>query len=307
MEQDNYCLLSNGNKMPKIGLGTDDVFFVNPPRTSSNKLLRKILSIYNYRVKKPLLDKEMSNKFIEAFNSGYRLIDTSAAYNNEYSIGRAVRECNVKREDIFLTTRCTNKAQYEGTVCEEFMQSLKKMGVEYIDLYMFHWPVTNYYLDTWRVMEQLYEEGYVRNLGFANCHKHHIEEILKICKVRPVLNQIEIHPLFTQKPLIEYCKSEGIQVEAYSPLAKNDDRLRRNRVIGKLADKYNKSRTQIIIRWHIENGVIPVPRSMNTNRMIHNLEVFDFCLTPDEIAAIDAININSRLRYDPDNCDFTLL
>lgn len=302
-----YFELSNGNRIPKMGLGTDDVFFVTPPHVGTNKISRKIWGIYNYRVKKPILDYDMENKFVSAINSGYRLIDTSAAYRNEKSIGKAVKRSGVPREQMFLTTRCTNRAQFNGTVREEFMKSLKELGTEYIDLYMFHWPVPEHFLSTWKVMEDLYEEGLVKNLGFANCNSHHIKQILNMCKIRPVVNQVEIHPLFTQKPLIEMCRLEGIQVEAYSPLAKNDDRLRKNRIIGQLSEKYCKSRTQIIIRWHIENGVVPVPRSMNAKRMAHNLDVFDFSLTADEVAAIDSININSRLRYDPDNCDFTLL
>lgn len=300
-------LLSNGNRIPMMGLGTDDVFFIKPPKSVSNRYLNRLLQAYNYRILKPRLDNQMADKFAEAIKAGYRLIDTSAAYNNEQSIGKAIKESGVAREEMFITTRCTNKMQYDGTVREGFMRSLEKFGLDYVDLYMFHWPVPGHFLETWREMEKLYEEGLVKNLGFANCHQHHIEEIIKMCRVRPVLNQVEIHPLFTQKPLIEYCKSEGIQVEAYSPLAKNDDRLRRNRIIGALADKYGKTRTQIIIRWHIDNGVIPVPRSMNVNRMISNFDVFDFSLSSEEVASIDAININSRLRYDPDNCDYTLL
>ena len=305
--EDIFFQLSNGNKIPKMGLGTDDVFFINPPKQSSNKYINKVLQIYNYHILKPYLDNKMANKFAQAIKAGYRLIDTSAAYNNEQSIGKAIKQSGVSREDIFLTTRCTNHMQYKRTVRDGFLKSLEKFGVDYIDLYMFHWPVPGHFLETWQEMEKLYEEGLVRNLGMANCHQHHIKEILKSCKILPVLNQIEIHPLFSQKPRIEYCKSEGIQVEAYSPLARHDDRLQRSRIIGTLATKYNKTRAQIIIRWHIENGVIPVPRSMNVNRMISNFNVFDFSLTKEEVESIDRININSRLRYDPDNCDFTLL
>lgn len=306
MEEHTF-LLANGNKIPVMGLGTDDVFFINPPKTVSNPYMNRLLQAYNYRILKPRLNNQMSRKFAKAIKAGYRLIDTSAAYNNEQSIGKAIKASGIERSRMFITTRCTNKMQYEGTVREGFLRSLEKFGLEYLDLYMFHWPVPGCYLDTWRVMEELYDEGLVKNLGFANCHKHHIEEILKICKVRPVLNQVEVHPLFTQKPLIEYCKSEGIQVEAYSPLAQNDGRLRRNRILEEISKKYNKTRVQVIIRWHIDNGVIPVPRSMNVERMMRNIDVFDFALTPDDIRRIDSININSRLRYDPDNCDFSLL
>ncbi len=302
-----YIQLSNGNKIPAMGLGTDDVLFINKPKRFNNKLIDRFSVAYSKRIKKPYLDRCMSFKFTKAINAGYRLIDTSAAYFNEESIGDAIRRSNIPREQMFVTTRCTNLMQYNNQVREGFLSSLKRFGLDYIDLYMFHWPVTDHFIDTWKVMEDLYDEGLVKNLGFANCHEHHIEKILNICRVKPVLNQVEIHPLFSQKPLINYCKTAGIQVEAYSPLAKNDDRLKNNRILNSLAQKYNKSRTQIIIRWHIDNGVIPVPRSMNLERMIHNLDVFDFVLLPEEIEAIDSININSRLRYDPDNCDFTML
>lgn len=305
--EDHTFLLSNGNRIPMMGLGTDNVFFISPPKTVANPYLNRLLQAYNHRFLKPRLNNQMACRFAKAIKAGYRLIDTSAAYNNEQSIGKAIKASGVARENLFITTRCTNKMQYNGSVREGFLQSLEKFGLEYIDLYMFHWPVPEHYLDTWRIMEELYEEGLVKNLGFANCHQHHIEEILKICKIRPVLNQVEIHPLFTQKPLIEYCRSEGIQVEAYSPLAQNDGRLRKNKILEEISRKYNKTKIQVIIRWHIDNGVIPVPRSMNVERMISNFNVFDFTLTAEEVAAIDSININSRLRYDPDNCDYTIL
>lgn len=302
-----YIYLSNGNRMPKLGLGTDSVLFVRKLRSSNNRYIQRLLNIYHYHLLRPYLNHQLSNSVADAIKMGYRLIDTSAAYSNEGAIGKAVRNSGVKREDIFVTTRVTNQQQYAHKVRESFYNSLENLGLEYIDLYMFHWPVTDYYLDTWREMEKLYDEGVVKNLGFANCHQHHIEEILKICKVKPVVNQFEVHPLFTQKNLIEYCKSQGIQVEAYSPIAQNNDRLRRNKVLHTLASKYGKTIHQIILRWHIENGVIPIPRSTNKERLKQNIDVFDFSLTQDEIERIDKININSRLRYDPDNCDFTIL
>ena len=302
-----YISLSNGNKMPKIGLGTDDVLFVRKLRSSDNRYVRRLLSINHQRVLKPYLNHQLSNSIADAIRMGYRLIDTSASYSNEGAIGRAIKVSGVKREDMFITTRVNNQQQYAHKVREAFYNSLENFGLEYVDLYMFHWPVTDYFLDTWKEMEKLYDEGLVKNLGFANCHQHHIEEILRVCNVKPVVNQVEIHPLFTQKPLIEYCKSQGIQVEAYSPIAQNNDRLRRNRVLNGLAAKYGKSIYQIMLRWHIENGVIPIPRSTNDNRMKQNIDVFDFSLTKEEVMAIDGININSRLRYDPDNCDFTML
>lgn len=302
-----YFELSNGNRMPKIGLGTDNVLFVHKLHIGRTAFTRRAWSFYYSRIMQSIWNRELSDSICGAFKMGYRLIDTSAAYHNEEAIGRAVKKSGVPREELFIQTRITNRQQYNHAVRESFFCSLKNLGVEYVDMYMIHWPVTDIYLDTWREMEKLYREGYIRNLGVANCHQHHLEDILKICEVRPVLNQVEVHPLFTQKPLINYCKSEGIQVEAYSPIAQNNDRLRNSKKIKNIASNHGKSLQQVVLRWHIQNGVIPVPRSTNINRLASNINVFDFSLTEEEMKIIDAININSRLRYDPDNCDFTEL
>lgn len=302
-----HYTLSNGVKMPVMGLGTDDVFYLRKLRTSSNKYINRLLSAYQRRILKPRLENELAKTIAEAIKMGYRLIDTSAAYHNEGAIGKAIRISGVSREEMFVTTRVTNNQQYKGTIREGFFSSLKALGLEYVDLYQIHWPVPDHYLDTWKEMERLYEEGYVKVLGVANCHEHHIEEILKICKVTPMVNEVEVHPLFSQKKLKAYCESKNIRMEAYTPLARNDERLRRNRILLGLAEKYNKTPMQIILRWHIENGIIPIPRSTNLNRLRQNIDVFDFTLTQEEVKSIDMININSRLRYDPDNCDFTLL
>lgn len=302
-----YHTLSNGIQMPVMGLGTDDVFYLRKRHRSKNKYLNYLFIRYERKILKPLLDRKLSNTIAEAIKMGYRLIDTSAIYFNEGAIGRAIRISGVPREQIFITTRVTNKQQFDNNIREGFFQSLKELGVDYIDLYQFHWPVPGHYLDTWREMEKLYQEGYIKALGVANCHQHHLEEILKICTVPPMVNEVEVHPLFSQKPLKAFCDSKNIRMEAYTPLARNDERLRRNKILLGLAKKYNKTPQQIIIRWHIENGIVPIPRSTNINRLRSNVDVFDFHLTKEEIENVDSININSRLRYDPDNCDFTLL
>lgn len=302
-----YTKLSNGFQMPKIGLGTDDVLFVRKLMTSTNKYINKGLDLYHRDILKPYLNLKLSNSIAYAIKNGYRLIDTSSAYDNEKAIGRAIIKSGIPRKDLFITSRCTNKDQYNHCVRDSFFRSLHNFGLEYIDLYMFHWPVTDYFLDTWHEMEKLQKEGYIRSLGVANCHKHHLEEIINNCDIKPVVNQIEIHPLFTQKDLIAYCISQNIQVEAYSPIAQNNDRICCNKVLNACAIKYGKSMQQIILRWHIQNGIIPIPRSTNRNRLCKNIDIFDFSLTDDEMKHIDAININSRLRYDPDNCDFTQL
>lgn len=187
------------------------------------------------------------------------------------------------------------------------MSQLQGMGVDYVDMLMFHWPVTDLYIDTWKEMVQLYKEGYCKCLGVANCHKHHIEELMKAADVIPSINQFEVHPLFTQKDLIGYCWSKGIQVEAYTAIARFDDRLMRLPLLKNIAQKYHKTVVQVILRWHVQTGVIPLVRSLNKNRQLENVSIFDFELTSNEMKAIDAININSRLRYDPDNCDFSIL
>jgi diketogulonate reductase-like aldo/keto reductase len=147
----------------------------------------------------------------------------------------------------------------------------------------------------------------VKHLGVANCHQHHLEEIFKICKYRPEVGQFEIHPLFTQKSLIEYYKQQGIIIEAYTPVARYDDRLVRLPLLHRLGKKYNKTIIQIVLRWHIQNGCIPIIRSLNPIHQQENYDVFDFELSEEDMNAIDGININSRLRYDPDNCDFSIL
>jgi diketogulonate reductase-like aldo/keto reductase len=156
-------------------------------------------------------------------------------------------------------------------------------------------------------MEQLYREGYCRAIGVANCHRHHLEKIFKIAEIIPQVNQIEIHPLFTQKPLISYCKSKDIAVEAYTPLARYDGRLVNLPKLKMIAANYNKSVIQIILRWHIQTGVIPIVRSLNKKHQAENVSIFDFMLAEDEMRTIDGFNINSRLRFDPDNCDFSML
>lgn len=242
-----------------------------------------------------------------ALQAGFRLIDYSSAYGNGKLIGKAIKKSGVPRESLFITTRVSNRAQERHAVREEFFKCLKGMGVEYVDLLQFHWPVTGLYLDTWREMEKLYEEGYVKHLGVANCHQHHLEEIFKICKYKPEIGQFEIHPLFTQKALIDYYQSHGILVEAYTPVARYDDRLVRLPLLKKIAEKYNKGLIQIVLRWHVQNGVVPLVRSMSPKHQQENIDIFDFKLSEEEMKAIDGVNINSRLRYDPDNCDFSIL
>lgn len=244
------------------------------------------------------------NSLAASLKMGYRLIDYSSAYGNEQLLKKAIKKSGVNREDLFIISRAANKDQYNNCVRESFLSSLKKIGVDYLDLYMFHWPVTGHYIDTYKELEKLYREGLVKAIGVCNCHQHHLETIMKECEILPMVDEFEVHPLFTQKPLIKFCNDKGIHVMAYTPLARNDDRLRSNLILRGIAKKYNKTIYQIILKWDVQNGLTPIPRSSNVGRNRQNFEIFDFELTDEEMKSIDSININSRLRYDSDNLDF---
>jgi diketogulonate reductase-like aldo/keto reductase len=294
------------NGIPLIGFGPGMVGYNSKYKKPCKGLHRYVNSILR-RIDERLARKKYEESVVSAIRLGYKLIDYSAAYGNGEIIGNAIQISGCPRESLFITTRVTNDAQCNHKVREEFMKCLHNMNLDYVDLLQFHWPVTGVYLDTWREMEKLKDEGFVKHLGVANCHQHHLEEIFKICKHRPEVGQFEIHPLFTQKPLIQYYKDNGIVVEAYTPIARYDDRLVRLPLLKRLEEKYNKTFVQIILRWHIQNGVIPLVRSMSSEHQKENFDIFYFELAAEDMAAIDAININSRLRYDPDNCDFSIL
>lgn len=298
--------LFDKQSIPRIGFGPGGAGYSPKMRKQHSGLARYYYGIMR-RINHRIVCHDYVNAVAHAFNLGYRLLDYSSAYGDGKLIQEAIKKSGVKREDLFITTRVSNRAQRDGRVREEFLTFLKNMNLQYVDLLQFHWPVTGLYLDTWREMEELFEEGYVQHLGVANCHQHHLEEIFKICKHRPEVGQFEIHPLFTQKPLIEYYNKQGIVVEAYTPIARYDDRLVGLPLLKRLEKKYNKTFVQIILRWHVQNGVIPLVRSMSKEHQIENFYIFDFELDHEDMAAIDAININSRLRYDPDNCDFSML
>lgn len=300
-------VLNNGIEIPVIGNGPGILHYSAFDVISNNKFISLVQRIFNKLHKETFDVKKYINAISHSLQIGFSLLDYSAAYGNEKSIGKAIRKSGIERKNLFLTTRVSNSQQRKRNIREQFFNTLEKYGTDYVDLYMFHWPVTGLYIDTYKQMEQLYKEGYCKAIGVANCHQHHLEEILKIADVVPQINQFEVHPLFTQKPLINYCKSKNIVVEAYTPIARFDDRLVRLPVLKAIAVKYNKTVVQIILRWHIQNGIIPIVKSLNKKRQQENISIFDFELTSKEMEAIDNFNINSRLRYDPDNCDFSIL
>lgn len=299
-----YFTLNNGIKIPCIGNGPCAVGYGKKRRVPNNNILSKA-----YR--KLFQEKYQEYKYVNAVTNslkcGFHLLDYSASYGDGHLIGKAIKHSGIKREELFLTTRITNKDQVNGTIRETFFKQLEGFNTNYMDLLMLHWPVTGYYEEAWKEIVKLYKEGYCKAVGVANCHQHHIDKLLSTSDVIPAVNQIEVHPLFTQKELINFCKSKNITVEAYTAIARFDDRLMRLPLLKKIANKYNKTIVQIVLRWHIQNGVIPLVRSLNPQRQLENISIFDFQLTSQEISEIDSININSRLRFDPDNCDFSIL
>lgn len=290
-----------------IGFGPGGVGYSSKMQKRRKGLGTYFVKAINKFVYRPIQRIKYVNSVANALKIGFRLLDYSSAYGDGKLIGKAIKKSKINREELFITTRVSNYAQREKKVREEFLSFLHNAGLDYVDLLQFHWPVTDLYLDTWREMEKLKEEGLVKHLGVANCHQHHLEEIFKMCKYRPEIGQFEIHPLFTQKPLIQYYKNNNIIIEAYTPIARYDDRLVRLPLLKNLEKKYGKTFVQIILRWHIQNGVIPLVRSLSRKHQKENFDIFDFKLSEEDMKLIDNININSRLRYDPDNCDFSIL
>lgn len=237
-----------------------------------------------------------------AINAGYVLIDTAAAYKNEESVGKAIRESGVSRDQLFVTSKLWNGDQgYESTLAA-FDDTMNKLGLDVLDLYLIHWPVKGKYKDSWRAMEKLYKEGRIRAIGVSNFQPHHLDDLLADAEVVPAVNQVEFHPLLTQNELLDYCAQKGIQVEAWSPLARG--KLFDNETVKAIGEKYGKSPAQVLLRWVLDKGVIVLTRSVKEERIVDNANIFDFQLTTDEIDQLNALNKNERTGPDPDNFNF---
>lgn len=238
-----------------------------------------------------------------AFEAGYRHIDTARFYDNEKEVGQAVRKSGLKREEIFVTTKLWNSDARAGRQKEAFAESLKDLNIEYIDLYLIHWPVENF-ISTWKILEEIYTAGLVRAIGVSNFQIHHLEILLAAAKVAPATNQIESHPYLTQKELREYCAAKEILCEAWSPLGGGRSLVLEEEILARLAGKYAKSPAQIVLRWDLQRGIIPLPKSAKRERIISNSQLYDFELSREEMAAIDDLNKNKRVGPDPDNFAF---
>lgn len=264
--------LNNGVKMPWLGFG---VFKVQE-------------------------GEEVVNSVKTAIEVGYRSIDTAAIYRNEEGVGKAIAESNVPREKLFVTTKVWNGDHgYESTLAA-FETSLNKLGLDYLDLYLIHWPVPSkgLYVETWKALEKLYKDGRVRAIGVSNFNVNHLENLLANCEIKPMVNQVEYHPVFNQKELHDFCKKNEIQLEAWSPLMQGS--LLNDPVLVEIANKYNKSTAQVILRWDIQTGVVTIPKSIKPHRITENADIFDFELTQEDLQQISTLNQNKRQFGDPE-------
>ncbi|MDT3497564.1 aldo/keto reductase [Bacillus toyonensis] len=249
---------------------------------------------------------ELVEAIKSAIKAGYRSIDTAAIYGNEAAVGEGIRAgieaTGISREELFITSKVWNADQgYEDTIAA-YEESLKKLKLDYLDLYLVHWPVEGKYKDTWRALEILYKEKRVRAIGVSNFQIHHLQDVIKDAEIKPMINQVEYHPRLTQKELQALCKEQGIQMEAWSPLMQGQ--LLDNETLQAIADKHGKTTAQVILRWDLQNGVITIPKSTKEHRIIANADVFNFELTKEDMKKIDALNENHRVGPDPDNFDF---
>lgn len=249
---------------------------------------------------------ELVEAITHAIVSGYRSIDTAAIYGNEEAVGEGIRKglaaTGLKREDLFITSKIWNEDMRQGNVVGAYEESLRKMQLDYLDLYLIHWPVADKYVDTWLGMEQLYKEDKVRSIGVSNFQVSHLEALAKVSSVTPVINQVEYHPMLIQTELKAYLEDHNIQMESWSPLMNGE--ILTNPVMLKLAEKYDKSVAQLIIRWNIQTKVITIPKSTNKGRLIENLDVFDFQIDFTDIELINGLNEDRRVGPDPDNFNF---
>jgi len=266
--------LHNGVEMPRLGLGV-------------------------YKMTNP---DEAINAMTTALQVGYRAIDTASLYGNEKEVGESVRASGLKREDIFVTTKVWNTDQGYDQTLRAFETSLKNLGFEYLDLYLTHWAVKETFTETYRAIERLYDEKLIRATGVSNHHQHHLEKIFANANIKPMVNQIELSPRLTQLDLRTFCADNQIAVTSWSPLARGG--LLDESLLVQIGSKYGKSPAQVIVRWHLQNDLTVIPKSVTPERIASNADVFDFELSIEDMKQIDSLNLNQRTGADPDNFNF---
>ena|SRR5688572_1007208 len=265
-------LLNNGKTIPQIGFGTS-----------------------------PLNDEKVVPALVTAIEAGYRHIDTAYRYNNERGVGQGIRDSGIDREQLFITTKLDGPFQGNDRAIGGLDESLRRLGLEYVDLLLIHWPLPqrDEYISTWKTFEKLVAAGKVRSIGLSNFKPVHIDRLLAEATIRPVVNQIQLNPRITRPEQRAYNSEQGIVTEAWSPLGAGNDLLE-NPTLVVIGEKYSKTPAQVVLRWHIELGNVAIPRSANPNRIAQNIEIFDFALTSDEVSAISALDTGEEPRVDSD-------
>lgn len=239
-----------------------------------------------------------------ALENGYRHIDTAMYYFNEESVGRAIRDSGIAREDIFVTTKLWNDDVRAGKTREALEGSLQRLGLDYVDLYLIHWPAEGRE-KAWAEMEKLQQEGKIRSIGVSNFNPHHLEELAKTATVTPAVDQIESNPYFQNQDVVDYCQQHGIQVEAWSPLGgSKQTNMREDETVQRIAEAHGKTPTQVIIRWHLQRGLVVLPKSTHEEYIKENIDVLDFELNDEEMAAMKGLERGTRTGSDPDDFDF---
>jgi diketogulonate reductase-like aldo/keto reductase len=281
LTKDSKILLNNQTQIPVIGFGV-------------------------FRISE---GEEVVNAVKWALEAGYRLIDTAMIYGNEEGVGKAIKESGIPREEIFITTKLWNTDQGYESALKAIDVSLAKLGMDYVDLYLIHWPTAsgnrekfesiNKREETWKAMEEIYKSGKAKAIGVSNYMINHLEEMKKYAKILPAVNQVEFHPFLFKEDLLNYCKENNIVVEAHSPLI-HGEKLD-NEVIKKIAEKYKKGGTQVLLRWSLQHGCIPIPKSSKRERIEENLNVFDFELSDEDMKKLNDLNVNIHIRPDPTN------
>jgi len=275
MNRQAHLILSNGVSIPQLGLG---VFGAED-------------------------GKQTEQAVLWALEAGYRHFDTAAVYGNESSVGSALRKSGIVRKDVFITGKIWNSSIRSGQTVEAFYQTLENLGTDYLDLCLIHWPVEGKE-EAWEELNQLYGQKLIRAVGVSNFHIHHLNDLIQKTGIRPMLNQIESHPLMNNQDLIDSCQKTGIAVGVWSPLGGPRVPLLSHPALQKLAEKYSRTPAQIVLRWDIQRGVAVIPKSVHRDRIISNSQLFDFELTAEDMAQIQSLDIGMRVGPDPDNFNF---